>query len=98
MFGRVRDLVHHEKKRKNIKCTHCDKNFCNKEHFQKHLRSIKEEEENLNLDVQINPRSGYEDSDGYKQILKKHEAEIQSYEKSTSRYKIINRKIKPSFT
>ena len=88
-FREVRDLVRHEKNRKNIKCTHCDKNFCNNEHFQKHLRTIKEPvEENLDLNIQINPSSGYEDSDGYKETLKKYQNDIQSYEKSTSRYKI----------
>ena len=31
-------------------------------------------------------------------MLKKHEGDIQSYEKITSRYKVVNRKIKPSFS
>lgn len=39
-FTQARDLLRHEKNRKNIHCLHCDRQFCNNEHLQKHPRTI----------------------------------------------------------
>ena len=61
-FHQVRDLLRHEKNRKDIECQHCNNKFCNNEHFQKHLRKINESTDgNVDYEVPINPKSGYED-------------------------------------
>ena len=93
-FRRVRDLVRYEKNRQNIKCNHCNNTFCNNEHFQKHIRTITEskKEEYIELDVPINSKSGYEDTDGFKNIVRKHKAEITNHERLGRRYKLINKK------
>ena len=69
-FNKNRDLVRHQNKQKQIECTCCNQTFCNNDHFQKHLRSIKDVPSTIpNLDTPINPKSGYEQYEGYKQLL-----------------------------
>ena len=99
-FKRHRDLQHHLKNRKDIKCTHCEKRFCSNDHFQQHLRSMKEgnEGESLDLDQRIQPPTGYESDEGFKNILQEKDNEIGDGGTVSKNYTLVNRKIDPSFT
>ena len=81
-FPRNRDLLRHRQNRKNISCTHCPRTFCSDEHFNKHIRSIKEVEETgaSDLEQPIQPSTGYENEEGYKAVLKSKESEIRNKE------------------
>lgn len=98
-FKEARDLVRHENKRKDIRCLHCDRQFCNDEHFQKHLRSINNKGGNIiDYEMPINTKSGYEDADEFHDILTEKKSEINDSENIYSLYKVYNRKIDPDFT
>ena len=98
-FHRPRDLRRHEQHRKFIECTHCDKSFCNNEHFQKHLRTIAVSTGSgvIDYNTPIND-TGYEDDADFQALLREKRGKIDDYEKIRSHYKLINRKIDSSFS
>ena len=98
-FRKHRDLLRHEKNRKDIICTHCDRKFCSNEHFNQHLRTIQEvDDTDIDLNQRIQPDTGYEENNGYKEILESKAAEIDDREEVRKYYKMINKKIDTSFT
>ena len=100
-FNQRRDLLRHEKNRKDITCDHCFHTFCTTEHFQQHLRSIRESTvHNTDVDMnrRINPHSGYEQEEGYQAIVKEKASEISDRETIKKHYKIINVEIDSAFT
>ena len=94
------NLLRHQKQQNNISCHHCDEKFCNNNHYQQHLRSIRKppDETIPDLDQQIYPPSGYEEEDGYLDMLHQKRNEIQDRTKKASRYEIINKEIDSSYT
>ena len=98
-FRRHRDLLRHRNNRKNIECTHCSRKFCSNDHFEKHLRTIKEvSDDPVDLDRPIQPSTGYESEDGYQAVLKAKANDIEDKEVISENHKVINREIEPSFT
>ena len=90
-FHQIRDLERHLKNRKDIPCNHCNRTFCNTEHFQKHKRSINPETNvPINYDTSINPTSGYESYPEFQDLLDEKKSEIQHNEKTYSNYKQKN--------
>ena len=69
-FHQLRDLIRHEKNSKRIHCLHCDQQFCNNEHFQKHMRSIKRKGGSItDYEMPICVKSGYEDDPEFERII-----------------------------
>ena len=99
-FNKRRDLLRHEKNRKDISCDHCYRKFCSTEHFQQHLRSIREAVvyNDVDMNRRINPPSGYEEEECYQEIVKQKASEINDRETIKRRYKIINVEIDSAFT
>ena len=91
IFSLLANLTKHRKK-KIFNCHHCNGKFCNNEHLQQHLRSIKREEpprskENTlewikQLDEPVYP-SLYKTAEGYQNLVceknKIHDHQIYSY-------------------
>ena len=97
-FHKLRDLLRHEKNRKNIACLHCNRQFCNNEHFQKHLRTINRKTNSvIDYEMSINPKSGYEDDPEFQNLLEEKKSEIEDSETLLNNYKIINKEIDPDF-
>ena len=96
-FHKFSNLIRHQKNRKIITCDHCKENFCNEEHFQKHVRSIESRVDNTiaDLNQRIYPDSGYEDEDGYREILNQKHNEIKDWQKKHLHYEVINKQIEP---
>ena len=71
VFTKKRDLIRHQKNRKNISCTHCLRTFCSNEHFQQHLRSIKAFDDAVihDLNQVISPATGFENDEGYLDLV-----------------------------
>ncbi len=102
VFTKTCSLTRHLKKRhlQGIDCDHCDRTFCNNDHFQRHRRGIRRDTDNTipDLDQAIYPPTGYEDKIGYLTTLQKKNNEIQSRSKTTTYYKIINKAIDTDYT
>ena len=98
VFHKIRDLERHRKNSKHISCDHCRRTFCNREHFQQHLRTIRKISDIPDLNQPIIQRTGYEDYDGFKAVIKSKINEIRDREKRYKTYKVINREIDSSFT
>lgn len=79
---------------------HCYHTFCSTEHFQQHLRSIREAAvyNDVDMNRRINPPSGYEQEEGYQAIIKQKASEINDRETIKRHYKIINIEIDSAFT
>ena len=91
-FRQHRDLLRHEKNRKDVTCTHCDRIFCNITHLNRHLRTIQAGGggiDNVDLNQRIQPETGYENDDEYKSILSNKAAEINNFEQISSNYKFL---------
>jgi DNA-directed RNA polymerase subunit RPC12/RpoP len=99
-FKHLFNLNYHLKKQKQINCDHCNEKFCNNDHFQKHLRSIRNETDDSipDLDQQIYPPTGHEDDEGYIDIIEQKGNEINDRRKKTALYEEINKQIDPSYT
>ena len=99
-FHRIRDLTRHKKNNKNISCDHCLRTFCNNDHFQQHLRTIRELSDNTipNINQPIIDRTGYDEYDGYKALIKSKINEISYRSRIYTNHKVINRQIDSSFT
>ncbi len=99
-FKQNRDLQRHIKNRKDIDCTHCSRTFCSHQHFNQHLRTINEEENNADtsLDQPVQPQTGYEDYEGYKKLVKKKSYDINDWENIRTHKSVVNKKINPGFT
>ena len=50
------------------------------------------------FDRRIYPASGYEDEEGFQELITKKINEIQDHRKKTTSYEVINKRIDPSFT
>ena len=98
-FHRPRDLRRHEQDRKFIECTHCDKSFCNNEHFQKHLRTIAVSTGSglIDYDTPVND-TGYEEDADFQALVHEKRGKIDDYKKTRRHYELINRKIDSTFT
>ena len=85
---------------KYISCDHCLRTFCSNDHFQQHLRSIIEFESNTipDLNQPVYPSSGYEDYEGYQDLIQEKINEIKDREKVTRNYRIINCQINCDYT
>ena len=61
VFKEVRDLNRHQKSKKQIVCDCCQKNFCNSDHHQRHLRTVwKNDNKNIqDLQQQIHPATDH---------------------------------------
>ena len=98
-FREVRDLERHEKNRQYIDCLHCDKKFCNMDHFHKHLRSNNtNKNEVIDYELSLCDKTGYENDPNFKQLIADKHREIEDNVQVFPLYKIINKKIDSSFT
>ncbi len=102
IFTRTNNLNQHIKNSKNLSCTHCTKTFCNNEHLQRHLRSIIKEVDDKDdipdLKQQIYPKTGYEEEDGYLDIIHAKQKQIKDEQKKKKHYTIINKQIDYDYT
>ena len=70
VFHQVRDLERHQRSKKKIVCTCCQKTFCSNEHHQQHLRTAyKDDNKIVDLKQKIHPASGYESNDGFQKLV-----------------------------
>ena len=73
--------------------------FCTNDQLQKHIRTINHRGGSIkDYESVMNPKSGYEVSDGFNDLLSQHEDEIQDKDFICSAYKIYNRKIDYDYT
>ena len=88
-FFQVQNLIRHLKKTKKISCSHCKQRFCSNDEFQKHLRSIRRKpDEDTSSQTgkaripdpnqRIYPETGYENEQGYKDLVKHKMNEIKT--------------------
>ena len=96
-FYKLSNLLRHQKDRKIITCDHCKEKFCNNDHFQRHVRSIEKRVDNTitDLNQRIYPDSGYENEEGYHEVLDEKIDEIKDWEKKHVHYEVINKQIEP---
>ena len=93
------ELLRHEKRKRNLACLHCSRKFCTNDQLQKHIRTINYRGGSItDYESVINPKFGYEDSDGFIDLLTKHEDEIEDKDSFFSSYKIYNRKIEHDYS
>ncbi len=101
LFKTSKSLRDHLKKRKNLSCDHCERRFCNNLHLQSHIRAIEKEraEQSIkDLNQIIQPATGYEEEDGYKDLVQQKIKEIRDSEERKKIYEVINKQIDSSYT
>ena len=98
-FARAEHLYSHINKKKKHKCHHCSKVFCDRDTYEKHLRSLKDitDQSIRNLNQRIYPETGYEGEDGYQEVIENKFRDIRDRTKETKFYKVYNKQIDPSF-
>ena len=99
VFHKVRDLERHQRSKKKIVCTCCQKTFCNDEHHQQHLRTVsKDESKTVDLKQQIHPATPYESLDGFQELVAEKDNDIRT-RTTTSEFKdTYNLKIDSNYT
>ena len=97
LFKTSKSLRNHIKKRKDISCDHCERIFCNNLHLQSHIRAIEKEETITDLNQMILPATGYEEKDGFLELVRQR-IEIRDSEKKNKIYEVINKQIDSSYT
>ena len=99
VFHQVRDLERHQRSKKKIVCTCCQKTFCNDEHHQQHLRTVsKDESKTIDLKQQIHPATPYESLDGFQELVAEKDNDIRT-RTTTSEFKdTYNLKIDSNYT
>ena len=99
VFHQVRDLERHQRSKKKIVCTCCQKTFCNDEHHQQHLRTVsKDESKTVDLKQQIHPATPYESLDGFQELVAEKDNDIRT-RTTTSEFKdTYNLKIDSNYT
>ena len=99
VFQRVEHLERHQKSRKKITCTCCQKTFCNSDHHQRHLRTVwNSENQNKDLKRQINPATGYESYDGFKKLVEEKDYDIATKTTSSKFKTVYNFTIDSTYT
>ena len=101
LFNKQRDLNRHLKNRKKTWCDDCQITTCNHMQWNQHMNSHKEVPESFpihRLSQLIQPRTGYEDYEGYQELLIKKDGEIRNKETEGIYKKIINKKIDYTYT
>ena len=101
-FRDIRSLERHQKKSTPIVCDHCDVTFCNTNDYEKHQRSIPtplSHDPGYSLDTPVCPKTGYEDTEGYKEQIEEHCDEIRDkVQRRDGLYMKINKALTPEFT
>ena len=99
VFHQVRDLERHQRSKKKIVCTCCQKTFCSNEHHQQHLRTVsKDESKTVDLKQQIHPATQYESLDGFQELVAEKDNDIRT-RTTTSEFKdTYNLKIDSNYT
>ena len=97
LFKTAKSLRNHLKKRKDLPCDHCERRFCNNLHLQSHIRAIEKEETITDLNQMILPATGYEEKDGFLELVRQR-IEIRDSEKKNKIYEVINKQIDSSYT
>ena len=85
LFKTSKSLRNHIKKRKDLSCDHCERIFCNNLHLQSHIRAIEKEETITDLNQMILPATGYEEKDGFLELVRQR-IEIRDSEKKNKIY------------
>ena len=92
-------LHKHVENQQNLVCLHCQQSFCNRQLLQQHLRSIEQENESsLDRNRRIQPPTGFEQDDGFQQVLEENYHNIRDMETVSKNLITINRTVDPSFT
>ena len=78
VFYQARNLYAHTHKQKKHNCDHCNRTFCDEATYQRHLRSLRDitDHDIHNLDQRIYPETGYENEDGYQEVIENKFNEI----------------------
>ena len=83
-------------------CDHCDMVFCDTNEYEKHRRSIPlplQHDPEYSLDTPVCPKTGYEDTDGYKEQLDTHWNVIRDMiQQRDGLYMKMNKELTPEFT
>ena len=98
LFKTSKSLRNHLKQKKDLPCDHCERRFCNNLHLQSHIRAIEKEVTITDLNQMILPATGYEEKDGYKELVQQKINEIRDSEKKKKIYEVINKQIDSSYT
>ena len=100
VFAKSADLYNHTHNRKKVTCDHCNRVFCDESTYQRHIRSLRDitDDSVRDLDQRIYPETGYENEDGYQEIIESKHNEIRDRTKENKHYKVVNMHIDPSFT
>ena len=97
-FDRAVRLSKHQRSQK-IKCSHCKKLFCNRDTYEKHIRSIQAPVPAIpNINQRIQPRTPYDGDAGFQAILLGKLNEISDWTKEGKYSAIINKAINHKFT
>ena len=79
-FDRRTRLMKHQAKGKKIKCECHDQTFCNVSIYEQHMRSnTKPVTRIVDINQKIQPATGYEDEDGYEELLTSKNNEIHDH-------------------
>ena len=97
IFSRRKYYEEHIKKQK-IRCNHCYKDYCDESTFQRHIRSLRNITDDTirDLNQRIYPETGYENEDGYQEVIENKFNEIRDRTRNTKHYKIIIDKLIPA--
>ena len=78
-FISKRDLQRHQENAEPEACDSCDTIFCHESELNRHKRTahviggtIRSEDDEMELDLAIAPRTGLEEEEGYKEAVKTH--------------------------
>ena len=103
-FYSNRDLQSHQKNADPKACDVCDKRFCHVSEMERHKRTehtgqgISAKPDDSKLSQSICPRTGLEDSEGYKDEINNHWSEIRGSQSGSKYYTEINKELTPGFT
>ena len=106
-FSQQQRLDAHVAKQVCVSCDECNRPFCSESRLQQHRLTEhyasgdgigSSSEPLINLDTPILGNTGYQNTDGYKTILKKHYSNIKSHTIQRGFWKKINKQISDDFS
>ena len=103
-FKLTKHFENHQKNADPKACDVCDKRFCHVSEMERHKRTehtgqgISAKPDDSKLSQSICPRTGLEDSEGYKDEINNHWSEIRGRQSGSKYYTEINKELTPGFT
>ena len=97
-------MQNHRENADPVECDLCDTTFCHRSELERHKRTshigqgIDKTLEEVDLDIPICPRTGYEDTEGYREEMYAHMSKIRDSRDESDVHLFFNKQITPDFT